>query len=163
MDRVSTPDQTPPDTEDLSCELTAVVSVAEKFPVWEHVNLQRGVDAYLAAQQDGAEWFGVPGAWQRPHENLLSLIGMPSPFGGYAVHGFAGIRIRGRVRVSTGGGAASGAGSGTGSGAASYGTAAVGPEENTEVVTFGLVTARSWRSSPPTGPRPARRGTRSTG
>ena len=132
-------------TGHLGCELTAVVSVAEKFPVWEHVNLQRGVDAYLAAQQDGAEWFGVPGAWQRPHENLLSLIGMPSPFGGFVVRGFAGIRGgHGGIRVATGGGDAGGAGSG----AASYGTAAVGPEENTEVVTFGLVTARAPDGAP---------------
>ena len=32
----------------LGCELDAIVLVAERFPVWEHVNLQRGVDAYLA-------------------------------------------------------------------------------------------------------------------
>jgi hypothetical protein len=85
-------------------------------------------------QRTRAEWFGVPGAWQRPHENLLSLIAMPSPFGGFPVRGFAGIRVRGGAIRATAGGDA-------GSGAASYGTAAIGPQENTEVVTFGLVTA----------------------
>ena len=29
----------------LGCELDATVLVAERFPVWEHVNLQRGADA----------------------------------------------------------------------------------------------------------------------
>jgi hypothetical protein len=37
-------------TGHLGCELATVVSVAEKFPIWEHVNVQWGVDAYLAAQ-----------------------------------------------------------------------------------------------------------------
>ena len=32
----------------LGCELTAIVPVTERFPKWEHVNVQRGVDAYLA-------------------------------------------------------------------------------------------------------------------
>jgi ATPase family associated with various cellular activities (AAA) len=130
-------------TGHLGCELTAVVSVAERFPLWEHANVQRGVDAYLAAQRSspaagddqGAEWFGMPGAGQRPHENMLSLISSPSP-AGFRV--FRGHMVAGRVatssRVATSGSA--------GTGAASYGTAAIGPKENTEVVTFGLVT--SW-------------------
>ena len=44
-------------TEHLGCELTAVVPVAERFPSWEHVNIQRGVDAYLASHRIAA----VPG------------------------------------------------------------------------------------------------------
>jgi hypothetical protein len=37
--------------------------VTARFPKWEHVNVQRGVDAYLAARQSGmdqeeADWFG---------------------------------------------------------------------------------------------------------
>jgi hypothetical protein len=31
----------------LGCDLDATVLVAERFPAWEHVNLQRGADAYL--------------------------------------------------------------------------------------------------------------------
>jgi hypothetical protein len=102
----------------LGCELSAVVPVTERFPSWEHVNIQRGVDAYLAAHQSGEEWFGASGLGHRPREDMLSLISMPSQLGG--------------IRP----------------GAASYGTAAVGPEENTEVVTFGLVMSEAPDGSP---------------
>jgi hypothetical protein len=119
-------------TSHLGCELTEIVLVTERFPKWEHVNVQRGVDAYLAARQSGtdqeeADWFGPPGGAHHPHENLLSMISTPGPFGGFRIAGPH------RIRVMTGGR--------TGSGAASYGTAAVGPDENTEVVTLGLVAA----------------------
>src|SRR6266581_6845484 len=36
-------------TGHLGCDLTVIVLVAEKFPKWEHVNVKRGVDAYLQA------------------------------------------------------------------------------------------------------------------
>ena len=117
-------------TGHLGCELTAIVPVTERFPKWEHVNVQRGVDAYLAARQGemalhAPEWFGAPGAAVPPHENLLSLLSMPARAGGVRIAGPRGIRV-----MDAGAG---------GTGAASYGTAAIGPEENTEVVTFGLV------------------------
>ncbi len=150
----------------LGCELTAIVPVTERFPKWEHVNVQRGVDAYLAAHQsetaqDEPEWFGAPGAGVPPHENLLSLLSTPARAGGIRIAGPRGIRFMGAGLGETG--------------AASYGTAAIGPEENTEVVTFGLVAATApdgarassarrsapWRYSRPTGPRPPRPGTRS--
>jgi hypothetical protein len=105
-------------TGHLGCELPAVVQVAERFPSWEHVNIQRGVDAYLAARRADAEWFGVSGLGHRPHEDMLSLVNMASPFG--------------RIKPS----------------AASYGTAAVGPEENTEVVIFGLAMATAPDGAP---------------
>jgi hypothetical protein len=109
-------------TAHLGCELTDVVPVTEKFPSWEHVNIQRGVDAYLAARQGDAQWFGPSGGGYRPHEDMLSLIGGTSgPFGMVRI-------MAGGVRVGPGG-----------VGTASYGTAAVGPEENTEVVMLGLV------------------------
>jgi ATPase family associated with various cellular activities (AAA) len=127
-------------TGHLGCELTAVVSVAERFPLWEHANIQRGVDAYLAARstgnEQGAEWFGMPGAGQRPHENMLALITTPSPFGFRAGRGWRSVP----GRVTTAGDA--------GTGAASYGTAAIGPEQNTEVVTLGLVTSRAPDGAP---------------
>jgi len=159
VDRVSTPDSAPsPDTEDLrglarglrllfeigvqrlaedaepselalkvtghlGCELNDVLSVAERFPVWEHVNIQRGVEAYLAARGTAAEWFGAPGAGFRPHENLLSLITSPES-----------------TRFMMGGPVARRAAfRAPGTRAASFGTAAVGPDQNTEVVTLGLV------------------------
>ena len=123
-------------TGHLGCELPAVVPVTERFPSWEHVNIQRGVDAYLAAQQNEADWFGASGASQRPHEDMLSIITMPSHFGPVRV-GPGPIRAMrmgaaGDYRV----------------GAASYGTAPIGPDENTEVVTWGLVAATAPGGAP---------------
>src|SRR5689334_21560223 len=118
-------------TGHLGCELAEVVLVSEKFPSWEHVNLQRGVDAYLAAHAAGAQWFGPAGGGHRPHEDVLSLLSMPP----YAVMGWAGPRSAARAVVRGGAGRGGDGAVGT----ASYGTAAVGPEENTEVVTLGLV------------------------
>jgi hypothetical protein len=126
-------------TGHLGCELTAIVPVTERFPKWEHVNVQRGVDAYLMARQSetprqDAEWFGAPGAGVPPHENMLSLLSAPARAGGVRIAGPRGIRM-----VSAGLGE---------TGAASYGTAAIGPEENTEVVTFGLVAATAPDGAP---------------
>jgi hypothetical protein len=130
-------------TGHLGCELAAVVPVSERFPSWEHVNIQRGVDAYLAAQQNEAEWFGASGASQRPHEDMLSIISMPALLGPIRVpmSGPSAVRIGpGGIRM--------GAPGDFRVGAASYGTAAIGPEENTEVVTFGLVTATAPAGAP---------------
>jgi ATPase family associated with various cellular activities (AAA) len=93
----------------LGCELSEVVPVTERFPIWEHVNVQRGVDAYLAAYGSDGAWIGLSGAIHRPHENMLALINASPPFGAAMVS------------------------------AAIYGTAPVGPDENTEVVTLGLI------------------------
>ena len=125
-------------TGHLSCELTEVVLVAQQFPKWEHVNVQRGTDAYLAARQNEAEWFGAPGAGQRPHENMLSLISTSGYVGGVRFIGRRGLGVAG---LAGGKGDA-------GTGAASYGTAAIGPEENTEVITLGLVTATAPDGAP---------------
>jgi len=114
-------------TAHLGCELPAVVPVTERFPSWENVNVQRGVDAYLAARHSDPDWFGAAGMGHRPHEDMLSLINMPAQFSPVRIVGPSAVRVRsaGDLRV----------------GAASYGTAPVGPDENTEVVTFGLVTS----------------------
>jgi hypothetical protein len=50
----------------LGCELSEVVPVTERFPIWEHVNVQRGVDAYLAAHGSDGAWIGLSGATRRP-------------------------------------------------------------------------------------------------
>jgi DNA polymerase III delta prime subunit len=132
-------------TGHLGCELTDVVLVSARFPIWEHVNIQRGVDAYLAEHAAGAQWFGPAGGGHRPHEDMLSLLSMPSQ----AVVGWAGFRrpARAMSHVSV---TAGGAGSGGDAvvGAASYGTAAAGPEENTEVVALGLVAAAAPGGAP---------------
>ena len=125
-------------TGHLGCELAEVVLVSEKFPSWEQVNVQRGVDAYLAAHAAGAQWFGPAGGGHRPHEDMLSLLSMPA----HAV-GWAG--PRGSTRAVVRGGAAGGD---EAVGAASSGTAAAGPEENTEVVTLGLVAAAAPAGAP---------------
>ena len=94
-------------TGHLGCELNDVLSVAERFPVWEHVNIQRGVEAYLAARGSAAEWFGTPGAGFRPHENLLSLIGSPES-GRFMMGGPVAGRVAGRAAIRAAGtGAAS--------------------------------------------------------
>ncbi|MBY8849146.1 AAA family ATPase [Saccharothrix sp. MB29] len=57
----------------LGCELARVLSVSTRFEVWEHVNVQRGADAYLAAHSPDAEWFGVSGQ-HRGHEDILGTL-----------------------------------------------------------------------------------------
>ena len=122
-------------TGHLGCELAEIVSVTEKFALWELVNVQRGVDAYLGTQGGDAGWFGAPGASRHPHDDMLSMVSTPSSqFSGFRAMGSRGGRI-----VTAGNG---------GTWAASYGTAAVGPEKNTEVVTSGLVTATAPDGSP---------------
>jgi len=108
------------------------VSVAERFAIWEHVNIQRGVEAYLTARGSAAEWFGAPDAGFRPHENLLSLISSPDGSGFV----FGGPARAGRAFQAAG------------TRAASFGTAAVGPDQNTEVVTLGLVVSTAPDGAP---------------
>ncbi|HCU95116.1 MAG TPA: ATPase [Actinobacteria bacterium] len=127
-------------TGHLGCELTEVVLVSERFPSWEQVNVQRGVDAYLAAHAAGAQWFGPAGGGHRPHEDMLSLLSVPGHVGMIVRAGPPGLA---RVMVRD-----SAAGGGAGVGAASYGTAAIGPDENTEVVTLGLVAAAAPAGAP---------------
>jgi hypothetical protein len=80
-------------TAHLGCELPAVVSVTERFPSWESVNIQRGVDAYLAARHSDPDWFGAAGIGHRPHEDMLSLISMPAHIGPFRIMAGGGARI----------------------------------------------------------------------
>jgi hypothetical protein len=57
----------------LGCGLAQVLSVSTRFEVWEHVNLQRGVDAYLAEHTPEAEWFGL-GGQHRGHEDIMGML-----------------------------------------------------------------------------------------
>ncbi|HLH85132.1 MAG TPA: ATP-binding protein [Trebonia sp.] len=100
-------------TGHLGCELSEVVAVRERFPIWDHVNVHRGVDAYLERHGSTGTWFGMPTGMMRPHQDLLSRLAMPGP----AQFGRAG--------------------------SASYGTAATGPDTDTEVVTLGMIAAAS--------------------
>ena len=168
--RVSTPDP-PPDTEDLrglarslrmlfeirsqalvedaepsevalrisghlGCELAAIVLVAEKFPNGSTSTCSgEWTPTWAPGRMPGrAGWFARPAAGVHPHEDILSLISSPaSQF----------VMFRAPGRAASGRGCRHG-----GPGAASYGTAAVGPDENTEVVTFGLVTATAPDGAP---------------
>lgn len=105
-------------TGHLGCELKNVVNVVAGFPAWEHVNLQRGVDAYLAAHTPEAEWFGIAGHG-REHEDLVNMLASAA---------------RGWERYEPG--------------AVDYATAAVGPDETTEVISLGLILARSPDGAP---------------
>src|SRR5258708_33184483 len=67
-------------TGHLGCDLSEVVPVTERFPIWDHVNVQRGVNAYLAAHGSTGTWFGAGGGGHRPDEGLLSLITMSTHF-----------------------------------------------------------------------------------
>ncbi|WP_084964030.1 AAA family ATPase [Thermoactinospora rubra] len=97
--------------------LRDLVSVTLAFPEWEHVNLQRGVDAYLAAHSPQAEWFGVSGHG-REHTDFMNLLAVSSRWERYEI------------------------------GAVDYRTAATGPDEAVEVVTFGLVLTRAPDGAP---------------
>ncbi|HEX6469204.1 MAG TPA: ATP-binding protein [Streptosporangiaceae bacterium] len=59
--------------------LAAVLAVTHNLPPWEHINLQRGVDAYLEAHE-GGEWFGVAGR-HRGHDDLLGLLSVAERHG----------------------------------------------------------------------------------
>ncbi len=60
----------------LGCDLKDMAFVSESFPMWEQVNLQRGVDAYLAEHSPGAEWFGIS-AVDRDHDDLATMLTRP--------------------------------------------------------------------------------------
>jgi hypothetical protein len=100
-------------TGHLGCELKHIVNVVEGFPNWEHANLQRGVDAYLAAHSPAAEWFGIAGPG-REHNDVVNMLAGAA---------------RGWEHFEPG--------------AVDYTTVAIGPDETTEVVALGLVLTRS--------------------
>jgi hypothetical protein len=96
-------------TDHLGCGLSDVVAVHERFPIWDHVNVHRGVDTYLARHGSSGTWFGMATGMMRPHQDLLSRLATPAP----GPMGKAG--------------------------SASYGTVATGPDDDAEVVTLGLI------------------------
>jgi len=96
-------------TGHLGCGLPDVVAVHERFPIWDHVNVYRGVEAYLADHGSAGSWFGSAAGMMRPHQDLLSRLAVPAP----GPLGRAGSPI--------------------------YGTAATGPDTDTEVVLLGLI------------------------
>jgi hypothetical protein len=62
-------------TEHIGCPVSQIPNVSERWPGWEHANLQRGVDAYLTERSPDAAWFGIGGA-SRAHNDLVDMLTM---------------------------------------------------------------------------------------
>ncbi len=60
-------------TGHLGLPVSQVVVVARSWEGWEHANIQRGVDAYLAVHGTAVEWFGIAGG-HRSHEDLIGML-----------------------------------------------------------------------------------------
>ncbi|WP_308258025.1 ATP-binding protein [Pseudonocardia lacus] len=56
----------------LGCGIDDALAVSRSYPGFEHVNVHRGVAAYLAEHDPGAEWFGVSGL----HAGMHDLVEM---------------------------------------------------------------------------------------
>ncbi len=65
----------------IGCSLAEIPNVAEHLPSWEHANLQRGVDAYLARHSRDAAWFGVAGS--RHFTGVVDMLTMADTDGHY--------------------------------------------------------------------------------
>ncbi|MFE3193411.1 ATP-binding protein [Nocardia sp. NPDC059240] len=57
----------------LGVEPTAVTAVTQEWQSWEHANVQRGVDAYVAECGSEPDWFGIAGA-QRSGDDFIGLL-----------------------------------------------------------------------------------------
>lgn len=57
----------------IGCPMGDVPNVTTNFAAWELVNLQRGVDAYLAARSPQAQWFEIAGS-ARHHQGLVDML-----------------------------------------------------------------------------------------
>ncbi len=66
----------------IGCPMGDVPNVTTNFAVWDLVNLQRGLDAYLASQSPQAHWFGIAGSG-RGHQDLVDMFSHSDQYGGY--------------------------------------------------------------------------------
>jgi ATPase family protein associated with various cellular activities (AAA) len=69
-------------TGHLAAPLPEVVVVTRNWPMWEHANIQRGVEAYLAEHGTAVDWFGIAGG-QRTHEDLIGMLAIARKQGMY--------------------------------------------------------------------------------
>ncbi|WP_329054378.1 ATP-binding protein [Amycolatopsis sp. NBC_01488] len=60
-------------TGHLGAPLPEIVVVTRNWAMWEHANIQRSVDAYLAEHGTAVDWFGIAGG-QRTHEDLIGML-----------------------------------------------------------------------------------------
>ncbi|HET9138931.1 ATP-binding protein, partial [Actinophytocola sp.] len=96
-------------TGHIGCPVSEIPNVLERWPGWEHANLQRGVDAYLAQHSPDATWFGIGGG-TRMFQDLMDMITM-------AAEGHGTFAL----------------------GAADYASVATGPDRTMDAVRFGLI------------------------
>jgi hypothetical protein len=64
-------------TEHVGCPMAQVPNVGITFGAWEHVNLHRGVQAYLAEHSPDATWFGIAGGG-RSHQEVVDMLASAS-------------------------------------------------------------------------------------
>ncbi|RJQ69510.1 26S protease regulatory subunit [Pseudonocardiaceae bacterium YIM PH 21723] len=67
-------------TEHIGCPLEQIPNVVEHYAPWELVNIQLGVDAYLAKYTPDAGWFGIAG--QR-HSSVVDMLSTAVQYGSY--------------------------------------------------------------------------------
>ncbi|RJL31856.1 AAA family ATPase [Bailinhaonella thermotolerans] len=102
----------------LDRDVKDVVCVTERFPSWEHANLQLGVEDYLRSYGGAGDWFGVSGHGREHDELVNMLMSLERGFEQYEA------------------------------GAVDYATVAVGPDETMEAVHLGLVLTSSPGGAP---------------
>lgn len=65
-------------TGHLGCPMTQVPTVTARFEGWEHANVHRGIEAYLAEHSPGAEWRGISG--NKTHMSVVDMLGPQQHF-----------------------------------------------------------------------------------
>ncbi len=66
--------------EHLGTDLAETMVIDAAWPSWQHVSVQRGVDAYLAERGTSSRWFGLA-LPHREHNDLRSLLDMDAAAG----------------------------------------------------------------------------------
>lgn len=62
-------------TRHVGCAINEMPNIGAHWQLWEHANVQRGVDAYLAEFTPDAAWFGIAGSG-RGHEDIVDMLTM---------------------------------------------------------------------------------------
>jgi ATPase family protein associated with various cellular activities (AAA) len=105
-------------TEHIGRPIGEIPNVVERWAGWELVNLQHGVDAYLAEHSPGADWYGVAGGSMRGHHDLVDMLNMTNAHGMFDI------------------------------GAVDYTSVATGPDTSIDAVQFGFVRTAAPDGSP---------------
>lgn len=105
-------------TDHIGRPIGEIPNVVERWAGWELVNLQRGVDAYLAEHSPAAGWHGVAGSSMRGHHDLVDMLNMANQHGAFGI------------------------------GAVDYTSVATGPDTSIDAVQFGFVRTNAPDGSP---------------